>query len=165
MNAWVARLQVDESRFAEGPLASQPFSALNSRWLSQSGHVDELHDLVAFNQISNECNKEGLGGIAAVATRWENAGTLLLPLYERLRLSTLLERAFKERNALASFDGIRHGNTVAEFCRLDLLQLQYNRTLLAFKHGQALRPVAERERSAYFGGNLKSVRGFFRFVV
>ena len=140
VNAWVARLQVDESRFAEGSLASQVFPALNSRWLSQSNHVEELHDLVAFNQISNECNKEGLGGIAAIATCWENAGALLLPLYERLRLSTLLERAFKERNALASFDGIRHGNTVAEFCRLDLLQLQYNRTLLAFKHGQALPP-------------------------
>src|SRR5580700_4594991 len=67
---WSDRLQIDESRFAEGPVASQPFSALTSRWSAQNRRVDELHALVAFNQISVECEREGLGNVASVATDW-----------------------------------------------------------------------------------------------
>ena len=66
------------------------------------------------------------------------AGKLLVPLYERARVTSLLDRAFNERPALATFDGVRHGNTVAEFRRLDLLQLEYNRALLAAKHAQSV---------------------------
>src|ERR1700683_2514140 len=98
----------------------------------------ENDDLVAFNQISAECEKEQIRDIAFVATSWEHAGALLVPLYERVRLASLLNRAFKERKPLATFDGVQHTNTVAEFRRLDLLQLEYNRALLAAKHAQAL---------------------------
>ena len=135
---WTDRLQIDQGRFAEGPLAVQPCQTLRGRWAMQSSRIDELHALVAFNQISAECKKEDLDGIASVATTWEPAGTLLLPLYERARASAILQRAFQERNALASFDGVRHANTVSEFRRLDLLQLEYNRAVLAAKHAQCL---------------------------
>ncbi|MGO9012863.1 MAG: DUF3320 domain-containing protein [Bryobacteraceae bacterium] len=135
---WADRLQIDESRFSDGPFVSQLFSTLVSRWTSQESRIDELHSLVTFNQISVECEKEQLGSVTSVVTGWEPAGELLVPLYERARLSALLERAFKERTALATFDGVRHANTVAEFRRLDLLQLEYNRALLAAKQAQAL---------------------------
>jgi very-short-patch-repair endonuclease len=135
---WADRLQIDESSFPDGPLANQPFSTLASRWTSQSNCIDELHSLVAFNQISAECAKEGIESVASVAARWEQAGALLIHLYERSRLSLLLGRAFQERAVLATFDGIRHTNTVAEFRRLDLVQLEYNRALLAAKHAQSL---------------------------
>ena len=138
VRTWADRLQIDESRFTEGPFVSQPFSILTARWSAQSGHIDELHALVAFNQISAECEKEGLQDIASVATGWDAAGASLVSLYDRVRLSSLLERAFKERNALSGFDGVRHANTVSEFRRLDLLQLEFNRALLAAKHTQAL---------------------------
>src|SRR5207245_10244852 len=111
----------------DGGLTTRQFSTVVSRWNSQSRRIDELHSLVAFNQISAECEKEQIPSIASVAASWEQAGALLVPLYERVRLSSLLERAFKERPALATFDGVRHANTVAEFRRLDLLQLEYNR--------------------------------------
>jgi very-short-patch-repair endonuclease len=137
---WAERLLMDESRFPDGPLAGQPFSTLTARWSSQSGHVDELHALVAFNQISGECGTEGIRGIASVAASWEPASALLVQLYERARLSGLLARAFKERPALAAFDGVRHSNTVAEFRRLDLLQLSYNQALLTARHAQSLPP-------------------------
>jgi very-short-patch-repair endonuclease len=135
---WTDRLQIDQRRFAEGPLAGQPFQTLKGRWAMQSRRIGELHALVAFNQISAECKKEDLDDIASVATSWEPAGKFLLPLYERKRASAILQRAFQERNALASFDGVRHANAVSEFRRLDLLQLEYNRTVLAAKHAQCL---------------------------
>ena len=135
---WVDRLQIDESRFPDGPLISQPLSTLASRWTAQSSHIDGLNSLVAFNQISAECETENIRSVASVATSWEPAGALLVQLYERVRLSTLLERAFKERPALATFDGVRQASTVAEFRRLDLLQLEYNRALLAAKQAQSL---------------------------
>lgn len=138
VRAWAGRLQIDESSFPDGPIASQPFSTLSSRWDSQSNRINELHSIVAFNQISAECAKDGLAGIASIAARWEPAGALLVHLYERARLALLLSRAFQERAALATFDGVRHANTVAEFRRLDLLQLEYNRALLAAKHAQSL---------------------------
>jgi very-short-patch-repair endonuclease len=135
---WADRLQIDESKFPVGPLANQAFPILASRWTLQSNRMDELHSLVAFNQISAECEKEQVQRVAAVAATWNLASTLLVPLYERARVTALLDRAFRERPALATFDGIRHGNTVAEFRRLDLLQLEYNRALLAAKHAQSV---------------------------
>jgi very-short-patch-repair endonuclease len=135
---WADRLLIEESSFPDGPLAGQPFSTLTTRWNSQGSHIDELHALVAFNQISGECEAERMRGIASVAASWEPAGASLVQLCERGRLSALLARAFKERSALAAFDGVRHSNTVAEFRRLDLLQLAYNRALLTAKHAQSL---------------------------
>ena len=138
VGAWTDRLQIDQERFADGSLATQSWQALKERWAAQSRRVDELHAFVSFNQISAECKKEDLDGIASAATSWEPAGTMLLPLYERARASAILQRAFQERSALASFDGVRHANTVLEFRRLDLLQLEYNRAVLAAKHAQSL---------------------------
>jgi very-short-patch-repair endonuclease len=136
--SWADCLRLDESRLQDGPLATQPFSTLESRWTSHSSRIDELHSLVSFNQISTECEKERLRSVVSVAASWEPADALLVPLYERARLSALLNRAFQERPPLATFDGVQHENTVAEFRRLDLLQLEYNRALLAAKHAQSL---------------------------
>jgi very-short-patch-repair endonuclease len=135
---WVEGLKIDESRFVEGALASQSFSTLISRWAAQSDHIDELHALVAFNQIAAECGKEGLMALLAIASDWEPAGTALPSLYERARISTLLNRAFRERPSLASFDGDSHALTVDQFRRLDLLQLDHNRALISAKHAQSL---------------------------
>ncbi|HXB68372.1 MAG TPA: DUF3320 domain-containing protein [Candidatus Acidoferrales bacterium] len=135
---WSGRLQVDEARLAEGPLSVQPFQTLKARWATQRTRIDELHALVAFNQIAAECKEEDLANIASVATSWEPSGTSLLWLYESARAAALLQRAFQERNALASFDGVRHANTVSEFRRLDLLQIEYNRAVLVAKHAQSL---------------------------
>ena len=133
------RLELDESRFpGKERFLNKRFPALMPVWSAQAARIDELHALVAFNQIAAECEKERLGNIAAVAASWEAAAALLVSLFERVRLSCLLERAFRERPALAGFDGVRHANTVAEFRRLDLLQLEYNRALLAAKHAQSL---------------------------
>jgi very-short-patch-repair endonuclease len=135
---WKERLSVDESRFVEGPLESQSFSQLKSRWTAQSDRIEDLHALVAFNRIASECENEGLSGVAEIASAWESAGDALFFLYERARLSALLDVAFRERPPLASFDGDRHAQTVDRFWRLDLLQLDYNRALISARHAQSL---------------------------
>jgi hypothetical protein len=129
---WASKLHID------GALTHQPFAALNARWAAQSEHVDDLHSLVAYNQIAAECDKEQLRPIATLAASWDAAGASLVPFYERARLVALLERAYRERSALAGFDGLRHAHTVAEFRRLDLLHLEYNRASLAARHAQSM---------------------------
>ena len=131
--AWADRLQVEVS-----PFLSQPFAAMHSRWKTQADRANDLHALVAYNQICAECGKEGLGSIAALSASWPSASSSLINVYQRARLRALLERAFLERPALAGFDGLRHQKTVAEFRRLDLLQLEHNRASLAARHAQAL---------------------------
>ncbi len=138
LRGWREALDVDEGRYQEGPLSAQPFGVLRRRWLLQAERIHDLHSLVAFNRIFDECANDGLGSIAHVAACWEHAATKLSALYERARSISLLERAFLERKALAGFDGVRHSNAVSEFRRLDLLQLELNRALLADKHAQAL---------------------------
>jgi very-short-patch-repair endonuclease len=138
LRIWKERLNIDESRFVEGPLASRSFSGLRSRWAAQSERIEELHALVAFNQIAADCEKEGLPAVAEIASVWESAGAALFFLYERARLSALLDVAFRERPPLASFDGDRHAQTVDRFQRLDLLQLDYNRALISARHAQSL---------------------------
>jgi very-short-patch-repair endonuclease len=136
--SWTERLNIDESRFREGALLSQSFSTLRDRWTAQSDRIDDLRGLAAFNQIVAECEKEGLSAVAGIATAWEAAATALFFLYERARLTALLDVAFRERPPLASFDGDRQAQTVDRFRRLDLLQLDYNRALISARHAQAL---------------------------
>src|SRR5207247_10416970 len=114
------------------------FSRLTARWTTQSDRIEDLQALVAFNQIAVECEKEGLSAVAEIASAWESAGASLFFLYERSRLSGLLDVAFRERPPLASFDGDRHAQTVDRFRRLDLLQLDFNRALISARHAQSL---------------------------
>ncbi|HLK65432.1 MAG TPA: DUF3320 domain-containing protein [Bryobacteraceae bacterium] len=132
VSRWRQRLQMDESP------ASETFGSGNARWQQQNARIDELRGLVAFNQIAAECRREGLDTVIEIASSWELAGTMLAALYNRSRALAVLRRAFQERPALAGFDGTRHGSAVLEFRRLDLLQIEYNRALLASRHAQSL---------------------------
>jgi very-short-patch-repair endonuclease/KaiC/GvpD/RAD55 family RecA-like ATPase len=135
---WKERLQLDESCLPDGPLSTQSLNLVLQRWEAQAAAIDKLHSLVAFNQISTECRQAQLASVASVAEMWEPASRLLVPLYQRARAGSLLQRAFQERPSLAKFDASRQFGLVDEFRRLDLLNLEYTRLLLAFKHAQSL---------------------------
>ena len=137
LQACTQNLQIDESRF-DRPLSMQPFSALIARWDAQSSSIDDLHALVALNQLTAQCEAEGLQTIVPIALNWDKAAGYLFSVYERARLAALLDCAFRERPSLAAFDGQSHAQVVDHFRRLDLLQLKYGSMLLAARHADSV---------------------------
>lgn len=119
-------------------LRDQPWSELRDRWGNQLARLDQLPGIAAFNQIAVECRKRGWAALLEIASDWEHAASHLVSLFERYRLSAVLQRAFMERPTLAAFNGTDHTNTVEDFRRLDLLGLEHNRALIAARHWQSM---------------------------
>ena len=71
-------------------------------------------------------------------SNWEQSGRYLLYVYERARLTALLDRAFSERPSLAAFDGGSHAQVIDQFRRLDLLQLEHDSASLAAWHANSV---------------------------
>ncbi len=137
LNAWAQKLQLDESCF-ESPFLAQPFHELISRWVSQHSQINDIHSLVALNQLTGECEVEGLQALVPIVSNWEQAGSHLFSIYERARVGSILDRAFLERPALAAFDGRIHAQLVDHFRRLDLLQLEHDCRLLSSLHARSV---------------------------
>ena len=137
MRSWSRRLQYDDSK-GTSSLEKRGFTELEGQLRLQLASLDQLQALVGFNQVAAECRKSALDAVAELAHEWEDAARHLVPVFERSRLSSILERAFRERPALATFDGTDHAKTVDNFRRLDLLQLEYSRSLIAARHGESI---------------------------
>jgi very-short-patch-repair endonuclease len=121
-----------------GPTGGGPWGAMRERWTAQREALDRLQAYVAFHQIAVECRNRDLSAVVEIAGEWEFAATYLVALFERARLSAVLQRAFGERPALAEFDGGDHSKTVEEFRRLDVLQLAHSREAIAARHIRSL---------------------------
>ena len=124
--AWANALKLDQAKGPE-PVRLQPWQSLRNRWTNQLANLDQLRALVGFNQIAEECRNRALNAIVDVASTWEFGSEHLVSLFERCRLSSVLQVAFMERPCLASFDGADHLKVVEEFRRLDRLQLEHSR--------------------------------------
>ncbi len=134
-DAWHQMLRMSE---VEGLTSVQTFADMKNLWSLQLSGIHQLQPLVGFNQVASEVEKAELGVVVNIAETWAHAPNELVPMFERARLSSVLERAFRERPALAAFDGADHQRTVHEFRRLDRLELEVNRALLATKCAQLI---------------------------
>ncbi|MGA2261252.1 MAG: DUF4011 domain-containing protein, partial [Acidobacteriota bacterium] len=119
-------------------LKQHSFEAINQILLKWLNTFDDLYDLCAFNLRCKNLRDEKLDALIPVVASWELAAAFLTALFDRLWFEALIERAFTERPALAEFDGTGHMQSVERFCRLDSLQLQYNRAKLALVHWNQL---------------------------
>jgi len=137
VNGWAIALKFEFPKNA-APLPMQSWTGLRERWTTQVSAANQLQALVGFNQIAEECRKKGLAALADLATTWESAGSHLVALYERGRLTAVLGRAFQERPALATFDGVDHNAVVDDFRRLDVLDLECHRARIASQHSQRI---------------------------
>jgi len=103
-----------------------------------ASRVDEIGPLVAYNQAADECRSELLDAVVQLADTWEGAATHLVDLFDRTHVSELLELAFRERPALASFDGLEQSAFVDKFRRLDVRQIELSRLTIALAHARRL---------------------------
>ena len=96
--------------------------------------VLKLDGLVTYAQDRDQCLAEGLQSVAELAERWEEAQTSLVDLFEYVRVSALLDAAFQADPVLASFDVLRHRNSVQTFQQLDTRHIELERETIANLH-------------------------------
>jgi very-short-patch-repair endonuclease len=126
-------LELDAGSAIDGGLAE-----LADGWRVMASRLDELSSLVAYNQATDECQSESLQMVVELADVWEGAAAHLADLFERTHVSELLELAFRERPALASFDGLEQSAFVDKFRRLDVRQIELSRLVIALSHARRL---------------------------
>ncbi|MDP9440396.1 MAG: DUF3320 domain-containing protein [Actinomycetota bacterium] len=117
-------------------LENQPLTAQESSFDAWHRNLDRLQPLVSYNQLSEVCRAEDLEGVLLQAQSWSEAGNRLVDSYRHTWYEGLLERAFRERPALARFDRVNHEHVVKKFRELDRLMIEHNRARLAHAHWQ-----------------------------
>lgn len=133
-------LELDETRrFGPGlQLADQSFTKQEDILKLWSQNLDDLQDIVSWNNLSELCQKDELGPVTALAESWPEARDQLVNAFRYVWFESLLEMAFRERSALRLFDRTSHEEAIKKFRLLDGLLIEYNRAKLAHDHWQQL---------------------------
>ena len=127
------------ARFGEiQALEDLPLDDLEPLLAAWVERIDELPELVAFNHLAGRCREDELGAVVAIAESWPEAGRQLLTIYRRHWFEVLLKQAFRERPALAGFNGPGHEHIIRAFRDLDRQLLRHTRARLALEHWQRL---------------------------
>ena len=132
-------LEFDETlRFGSGGFAAQAFNDQESLLALWSERADDLVPLVALNRVADECRNAGLAGVVALVESRSDASSGLVGSFRRWWFEGIVERAFRERPALAGFDGLGQSQAVDAFRQLDKKALRYAQTRLAYEHWRSL---------------------------
>ncbi len=140
--AWsrlVARLEWAPA--AEDPaLGRQAFADLEARLDRWFLSPEALQGLASFNRLAGQLEAEGLGALARHVTGPDGAelAPRLPAAFARAWHETLLDRAMRERPALAAFDGASHEIQRDRFRKLDRLVIEHTRAKLATAHWEGL---------------------------
>ena len=126
-------------RFGGGPgLEDQAFDVQQETLDTWRDRIDDIHEIVSFNNISDTCLGEGLGPVLSTAESWPQAGGHLLDVFRQVWFESVLAQALAQRPELATFDGSGHQQIVERFREMDSLALQHNRARLAHAHWERL---------------------------
>jgi flagellar biosynthesis GTPase FlhF len=129
----------DERRFGpEGRLLDQPLAEqqlMLSDWYTR---LDDLREMVSFNNQWDNLQERGLAGWLPVITGWPAAATHLVHLVEQKWLQSLIKQALAERPELSRFDSDIHNQRRRQFRQLDTAVFDLNRARLADQHWQQL---------------------------
>ncbi len=90
-------------------------------------NLSQLVHLANFNAAQAQCRAQGLSKFADLSLGWSGARQGMVDLLERARSDALLDRALRERPALANFDRAQHEATVEQFRTVDARMLQLAR--------------------------------------
>ncbi|MDB5263746.1 MAG: helicase [Adhaeribacter sp.] len=125
----------DRQRFGENnDLRNPTFREQEALFLTWRRHLDELHQAVAWNNLTDRLQEAGLQEIINLVNAWPEAGQYLTVTFAQTWLEALLEKAYEERPALLHFERASHEEVVEKFKNLDNLMLAYNQTRLAALH-------------------------------
>ena len=126
-------------RFGSGEgLEDQPFDVQESALAAWIERMNDVHDVLSFNNIADTCRNEAMDPVRAAAESWPQAATHLVDALRQAWFESILEGALREREALSGFDGSSHRQVLQRFRDLDTLMLQHNRARLAQSHWDRL---------------------------
>ncbi len=133
-------LQLNNSRRFGNPsgLDEQAFTEHVRLIKACSNEADRLREISQLNHLSDELQKLDLGPLLSIAYTWPAGRDHLVQLFRFYRIERLIERAFRERPHLASFDGTAHSSDVHRFRALDEATFALNRDKLAAMHWERL---------------------------
>jgi very-short-patch-repair endonuclease len=131
----VEKLALDEElRFGSKGLLQQLFTLQSSLIKSWQERVQEIHEVILWNNLVETAITERLQTLTNVAAQWPDAKSLLKTALQKTWYEYLLQQATNAWPALRKFERASHETVVQQFRQLDKLNLQYNRTRAALKH-------------------------------
>ena len=134
----IADLDVEGRFGAQGSLSDQSFDLQRAVIDAWSNRLNDIHEIIGLNNISDTCTKESLGPLIGVADAWPPAAEHLLDAFQKSWFEAMLTRALAEREALSGFDGNSHQQAVERFREMDSLVLRHSRARLAQTHWEGL---------------------------
>jgi len=96
--------------------------------------LDQLEEIVKFNQISEVLKNSGLGFILPQASKWGYSSGSILQYFKYAWFMGLVEKAYQEKPSIRMFERGQHEHFIEEFSRLDKLMFYYNKLTLTLKH-------------------------------
>jgi len=126
--------------FGAGGFDAAPFHRHRDLFLTWEREAPRLQQMVTWNHLVERARDGDLGPVVDAAARWPHAGRRLVDLLDHARYTVLLERALRERPALAAFNGPLHAHAVDRFRDLDRELLQLTRRYVSAKHLAGLPP-------------------------
>jgi very-short-patch-repair endonuclease len=138
VKAVVADLALDQYiKFPGSSLQQLPFQqqiAIVTNWIN---NLPEIHHSIAWNNLSETAESEKLGFLISASTHWPEAKNQLKTALQKTWYSYLMEQAMNSA-ALRKFERASHEEVIEKFKKLDVLNQQYNRALVALKHYEGI---------------------------
>ena len=110
-------------------------SELIRHWLE---HFGALNQWVGFRAALHDCHEAGMGSVADLGWKWDQAGELLEDVFHYRVQLELVDHAWRTRSVLTNNGSENKDRWRAEFGQLDQEQLRWNRALLARRHWEQL---------------------------
>ena len=140
MDSAIAIIDLESDKRFDGriPVQAATFEKLGVIVRGWKDNVGLLQQIIVYNDFIRRLKENGLEGMAKLIENWEFGGELADEVLLHEWFSKLLEKAFKERKILSTFEGGTHEHEIERFCTLDENLLKINRIRLAHEHWQRI---------------------------
>ena len=132
-------VEMRADRFEPGRAPEERAYGELGAWLRAGrDRIRSIQEVVRFNQLEKRAAEAGIPEAAEAAASRPDAGRRLTGLFEHACYAAWLDAAFRERPALAEFDGATHAGIVERFRELDRAQFRRNQIRIAARHWERL---------------------------
>jgi very-short-patch-repair endonuclease/DNA polymerase III delta prime subunit len=118
----------------EHDLWQQPFAVQQKTLRDWRKNPEALKDVVDYNKYVTDLEQEGLQDWVTFIPTWKPQDGSLPDLLAFAWYNSVLNKAFRERDALARFRGAQHNEILEDFRNLDRERLKINRSRVALAH-------------------------------
>jgi len=111
---------------------------LDSKVNRMRDQINEIFSMARYNLLCSKMGEKGLSEVTDLSYDWQYEPELLLKLFEFSWYETLVNLAYKTRDAIKFFDKVGHESDIAEFRKLDHSLSHFAQEQLTLSHYQNL---------------------------